>query len=82
VSPPRSLALEERMPELLEYTSAIFEVGAEVRAPVCDVRRAFHERDDPRLLRDDAHPSAQGHELYAKVLADCLAREGWIDSRR
>jgi lysophospholipase L1-like esterase len=75
VSPPRTPRAELERPELLEYTRAIFEVGRETRAPVCDVRRGFRERRDPTLLRDSVHPGGRGHRLYAELLRDCLARE-------
>ncbi len=82
VSPPRSVRFEAERPEVLEYTRVIFDVARESATALCDVRRGFRERGDPRLLRDSVHPGGRGHRVYAELLRDCLAREGMLGPPR
>ncbi|HEX5009912.1 MAG TPA: SGNH/GDSL hydrolase family protein [Planctomycetota bacterium] len=82
VSAARSRRGETAQPELLEYTTALEGIAAELAIPVADVRGAFASAPVPEslLYLDTWHPTPQGHWLYALTILDALERGGALGS--
>ncbi len=77
IGPPRRTAVEARWPWVEEYSAAIERVASRLGVDFWDVRAAFRAvpNSDERLLLDDYHPNAAGHEVYAAFLAKMLLRD-------
>ncbi|HXJ34668.1 MAG TPA: SGNH/GDSL hydrolase family protein [Candidatus Eisenbacteria bacterium] len=76
VVPPRRGDYEAKWATFPAYDAAVRGAAAATGAPLADVHDAF--RSDPRgddvLFVDAVHPSAAGHELYARVVADAVRK--------
>ena len=76
VSPHRKPKIEKLRPELLRYSEAIQATAQERALPFVDVHGYFMKINDEKLLfRDDYHPSRQGHNLIAQILAMTILKE-------
>jgi lysophospholipase L1-like esterase len=91
VCPPRMEAAEVEFPETVFYTDSIHHIAAKLGTPLADVYDRFRLSDSvhgpgekgqlPRtsaLFRDSVHPSADGHRLYATVVAATLREAGLL----
>ena len=76
LSIPRKASVEERSPELLEYTRALETVGRELDVPVLDLRARFMQVPDfeRELFLDSHHPNPRGQRLIATAIADHLCQ--------
>ncbi|MFN0207040.1 MAG: SGNH/GDSL hydrolase family protein [Planctomycetota bacterium] len=83
VAAPRRRSVEFDSPHVMEYTNATREAAAANGAPLADVYQFFRAREpeqerfmqqplpDPWYL-DSVHPSVEGHQQYAAVVAKVL----------
>ena len=64
---PRKKSIEQRHPDLFEYTQATFRVGQEFEVPVLDLRATFFQLPgfEQKLFIDNYHPNAGGHRIIA-----------------
>ena len=71
---PRTRTIEQRFPDLLEYTREMSRVGNRLQVPVLHLRQAFAAApgSERKLFIDNYHPSVQGHRLIAQAIVDYL----------
>ncbi len=76
VVPPRRGDYEARWPTFPAYDAAVRAVAEATGAQLADVHDAFRsdERGDDVLFVDAVHPSAAGHEVYARVVAEAIRK--------
>jgi lysophospholipase L1-like esterase len=79
---------------LQPMNDAVFEIARETGTPLLDVHELFEERSEDKIvggdwLVDHVHPSIEGHQLLADVLAELLIaqgkvrpREGWQEEKK
>lgn len=71
LGPPRARELREDYPNLPRYNAALAEISRTKGVPFLDLEPIFDE--DPSLLHDTMHPTAEGHRLIAERVAELVA---------
>jgi len=59
-------------PQLLGYNEIVRKLAAELRVPLVDIHKEFHQRDVDQLLLDGMHPNDAGHEIIAQLLVPAV----------